>query len=52
LTPNLAWVLEIAHQFLFLGIYTDDRLSFGLMFGSLVLNVLKLLISIRMLPAF
>jgi ABC-type enterochelin transport system permease subunit len=49
LTPDLTWVLEVAHEFLFLGVYTNHWLSLSLMLSPLSLNVLKLLIPIRML---
>jgi len=52
LTPNLAGVLEIADEFLFLGIQTEPGLSRRLMVGSLRKNVLKLAISVRMGWAF
>ncbi len=49
LTPDLTWVLEIAHELLLLGIGTDDRVSCRLMLRSLFVDVLELSITVRML---
>ena len=51
-TPDATGVLEIAHQFLFLGINTEDGLFVDLMNAPLAANVRELLISIRMLLPF
>ena len=49
LTPNLTWVLEIAHELLLLGICANDRVSCRLMLRPLFVDVLELSITVRML---
>ena len=48
LTPNLAGILKITDQFFLLGINTQTRLTGLLMLGAFLMNIVKLLITVRM----
>ena len=47
-TPDPAGVLEVAHQFLLLGIHADDRQALSGKAASLLVNALELKVTIRM----
>lgn len=48
MAPELTWVFEVTNQFLFFGVYADDRQPHLEEFLYLDLNVFKLLIPVWM----